>query len=74
MELTVWDIVQLEPPTPPHFSGFFKNEHHGKSGRALDRELMEVVFETRKRVLLGNPIEDQAARLDYLREARARMN
>lgn len=36
--------------------------------------MMEIVFEMRKRTLLGNEVEDQFWRAFHVREARARMN
>jgi hypothetical protein len=62
------------PAAPGRLEDFYKNEHHGRERRALDRDLMAVVFETRKRILNGCDIEDQDARIGYLREARGSMN
>ncbi|WP_331757743.1 hypothetical protein [Nocardia sp. NBC_01388] len=65
-----WDVVTVAPG----LEDFYKNEHHGRERRVLDRDLMAVVFETRKRIVNGNDTEDQDARICHLRDARAGMN
>ncbi|MEV6071940.1 hypothetical protein AB0L82_35830 [Nocardia sp. NPDC052001] len=75
MELTIWDVVpQKHSATALLSTYWYKNEHHGRPRPELDRQIMDVVFETRKRTMLGNDTHDQASREFHLREARARMN
>lgn len=50
------------------------NPHIGREHRELSRDLLNVAVETRKRLFNNNDTEDQDARAQALRDARASLN